>query len=100
VTRTEPAILPPWDPRVDWDEAEEGRPAPDCVAGLWLEASRWRPEHGQPDDHGWVTAPAGIRCVGCGQLLPPYPMLIAPAFGSDGMHYHCDTCACYLDDED
>ncbi|MDG4796192.1 hypothetical protein [Micromonospora sp. WMMD1082] len=90
--------LPDWDPRVGWDEAEEGRPAPDCAAGLWLAASLWKPEHGQPDHNGWVKPPSGTRCVGCGQELSPYPQMLAPAYGSDGQHYTCDNCACYLDD--
>jgi hypothetical protein len=99
-TGPQPLNLPPWDPRVGWDEAEEGRPAPDCPQGLWLEASRWRPEHGQPDQHGYVVAPACVRCVGCGQDLPPYRELIGPVFGSDGLHFQCGSCACYLDEED
>lgn len=93
-----PAELPPWDPRVGWDEAEEGRPAPDCAAGLWLEASRRRPEHGTPDKNGYLKPPTGTRCVGCGENLPPYPELIEIVHGSDGQHYHCAHCASYLED--
>ena len=91
--------LPDWDPCVGWDEAEEGRPAPDCAAGLWLAASLWKPEHGRPDGNGYLKPPPGIRCVGCAtELSPVYAELIAPAYGSDGQHYHCAHCACYLDD--
>jgi hypothetical protein len=91
--------LPDWDPRVGWDEAEEGGPAPDCGHGLWLTASRWAPEHGTPDENGYVKPPNGSRCVGCGQLLKPaYPELIARVVCGEAEHYHCDHCASYLED--
>jgi hypothetical protein len=93
--------LPPWDPRVGWDETVEGRPAPDSPQGLWLDVSRWRPEYGQPDEYGYVPVAAGIRCVGCArELWPPYEEMVAPVFGSDDLHFHCAHCACYLDDDD
>lgn len=92
------AELPDWDPRVDWDPVEEERPAPDCGHGLWLEASRWKPEHGEPDKNGYAKAPAGSRCVCCGQTLAPYPDLIASVVCTDDEHYHCGTCAAFLED--
>lgn len=82
----------------DWDETEGGRPAPDCAHGLWLESSRWTAEHGQPDESGYVAPPAGIRCVGCAVMLAPCLELVEQVFGSDGLHYHCATCAAFIGD--
>jgi hypothetical protein len=88
------AALPDWDPRVGWDDPD--RPPPDCAHGLWLEASRWRPEHGALDASGYCVPPAGTRCVGCAEELARYPELTERVRGSDGRHYHCGNCAAYL----
>ncbi len=90
--------LPDWDPRKFWDPVEEERPAPDCGHGLWLITSRWLPEHGEPDDSGYVKTPPGSRCVGCATELAPYPELVAPVVCDDNPHYHCGNCAAFLED--
>jgi hypothetical protein len=92
--------LAPWDPRVGWEEAEEGRPAPDCAHGLWLAASRWGPEHGALNESGYCIPPKGARCVGCAQEVDTYPELTEHVFGSDDLHYHCGNCAAFLEDDE
>lgn len=94
------ADLPDWDPRKHWDAAEEEQPAPDCGHGLWRGDSAWDATDGQPDDNGYLIPPIGTRCVGCGQALTAVPELIAPIACTDGLHYHCGTCAAFLEDDE
>lgn len=51
-----------------------------------------------PDRNGYVKPPSGSRCVGCGQTLAPYPELIAQVVCTEDEHYHCGTCAAFLED--
>ncbi|MFI1995710.1 hypothetical protein [Actinoplanes sp. NPDC020271] len=79
--------------------SDDDRPAPDSPSGLWLTTSRWLPDHGGLDEDGYAVPPTGSRCVGCGVALSSVCELVAAVHGSDGLHYHCGTCATYLEED-
>jgi hypothetical protein len=90
-----------------WDDTQE----PDLQRQrVWSEQSLWHPDHGQPDESGYVRAqlPVGVVCVGCGQFLDGTAVagdtITNTVLYRHGVevtrHYVCDSCHCYLDGED
>jgi hypothetical protein len=68
------------------------------------ESSLWHPDHGEPDERGYVgPVPADRGCVGCDLGLAS-DFGVATVLHQVGpeitRHYICHDCECYLEDDD